>query len=307
MTSISLVVDYFNVIVFSISLIICLFVLLLSFIRINSIRSKVTILLICNNYISTAFVIAMMLIMDTYNLYGSLHPTVLFDDYWCHLRTYFIFIGYCNFYYSFALQAIFRLFRIVFYQRKNLRGRRVFHLALIIQWILCLLLPLPNYLPNDYEYLPDQYKCWFSFENSRGLLLALLFVYSIPLSIIISIYIYILRYLRRRNFVQRRQESNRRDILILKRIVILLLFTVAVGLPTAIILFIYMIGHYLIPYSYDIQSVGLSISLFASSICLFLITPELKEIIRFRQRRTHPVVFLQNTVVGPMSSNRGKF
>ena len=104
-------------------------------------------------------------------------------------------------------------------------------------------IPLINRLSYDYAYIPEEYKCWLSFETFRGLLLALLVVYSIPLLSIAFIYICIIRYVRQNTHLKQRQEANKRDVLILQRIVFLLLFIVAIVVPTVIILFIYIISR----------------------------------------------------------------
>lgn len=246
-------------------------------------------------------IVSFMLTMAIYHLIGDLNFTVDIDNVGCRIRTYFTFIGYCGFYYSFVLQAMFRLFRVVFYRRKDLQSRHFFIIAISFQWLLASVLPLANLLPGDYEYLAGQYKCWFSFENVRGLLVALLLVYTIPIVSIIIMYIRILRYVRQNNHIQQRSEGNKRDVLVLQRIVVLLMFTVAVGLPTAIILFIYIISRVVISYAYQIQEIALSISLLASPICSAFISAEIKKMISALRNKVRPHnIQMQNKTVFTM-------
>ena len=288
MNSVIIAFDIVDIIFFALSLLISVVLIVVIILHLKKNRRKVTMILICNSYIAIALVDCMMLIMAIYNFIGHLDSSRNFNDVWCRVRTYFIFIGYCGFYYSFLLQASFRLFRVVFYKQKFLQSRPFFFLAIALQWILSSILPMTNLLPGDYEYLLTEFNCWFSFENVRGLLLALLVVYSIPIVSILLMYVHLLRFIRRANPVKRRQEGNKRDILVLKRIVILLLFTVAVGLPTAIILFIYIISKNVISYAYEIQGFGLSVAMLASAICFALISPELKQIFCCCQTQVHP-------------------
>ncbi|CAF4335009.1 unnamed protein product, partial [Adineta steineri] len=85
--------------------------------------------------------------MYTYSLYGDLNPSTSFDNAWCKIRAYLVFVGYCMFFNTFVLQAMFRLFRIAFYRRKSLQSREFFIIAFIIQWILSFILPLSSLLP----------------------------------------------------------------------------------------------------------------------------------------------------------------
>lgn len=289
MVSLNIIFDFANMILCSLSLVICITILLLIAVRIRSVMSKMTILLVCNTYVAIFFVNTMMLTVDIYNLYGDSYPSSVFDDLWCPLRTYLVFVGFCAFYYSFVLQASFRLVRVVFYKRKVLQSRAVFLVGVGLQWLLAFVLPLINLLLYDYTYIVDEYKCWLPFDNFRGSLLGLLLPYSLPLLFIAVIYIRILRYLRQNNHLQQRQEANKRDVLVLQRIVVLLIFTVAIGLPTTIIWLIYLISRYLIPHAYDIQAAALSIAFFASAICFTLITPELKELWNRNLQQIHPI------------------
>ena len=300
--SLNIIFDCVNIMLCSLSLVICITILVLIALRIRSLMSKVTVLLVCNTYVIIFFINAMMLTINIYNLYGDLHPSNMFDDFWCRLRTYFMFVGFCAFYYSFVLQASFRLVRVVFYQRKDLQSRSVLLAGVVLQWLLAFALTLINLVSYGYTYVPEEYKCWVSFDNFRGLLLGLLFTYSIPLLLIAVIYIRILRYIRQSNHLQQRQEANKRDVLVLQRVVVLLTFTVAIGLPTVIILFVYIINRYLIPHAYDIQSLGLGIAFFVSAICFTLITPELKAIWNRNPQGIRPINATRQKEIRPMPS-----
>jgi hypothetical protein len=133
MLLLSILFDCVNIILYSLSLVVCITVLLLIINRIRSVMSKVTILLVYNTYVAMLFVNAIMLTINIYNVYIDLYPSSNFDDLWCRLRTYFSFIGSCAFYYSFVLQAAFRLVRVVLYQRKVLQSRSVVLVGVALQ------------------------------------------------------------------------------------------------------------------------------------------------------------------------------
>jgi len=137
-----------------------------------------------------------------------------------------------------------------------------------------------NFVNGDYQYLPLQYRCWISFENIRGLLLATTIIYICPLLTILFISIYIIRYVRQTNQIRQRQQ---RDLIVIKRISIFILVLTCIGLPTVSILFIWIISGKLIPIAYHIQGLSMSIGLFFAAICFAFITPQIQEI--FNQRK----------------------
>ncbi len=267
------------------SCLISILILIIIFIYIRPSLSNVSILLTCNTYLSIILFCFTLLDIGGRSLYGHINPSISFAGRWCEIRTYFSHVCFCTFYYSFALQAIFRLFRVVFYKKKILQSFGMFLIAIILQWILSFLFIFPHLLLNDFQYQSLDYNCWISFKNIRGMLVATLSIYGGPLFIIFIIYTYILQYSRRTIRVGRKQrKANKRDVIILKRIVILLLFLIMIGVPTLSILVTYMITGYLTPLVYDIQAVNISIGLVTTPIVLVFITPKIRNIFRRKEK-----------------------
>jgi hypothetical protein len=216
--------------------------------------------------------------MYAYNEYGNLNSSVWLDGRWCQIRSYLAHVCLCAVYYSFVLQAIFRLFRIVFFKHRILQSFGVCILAIITQWIISFLFILPTLLLNDFQYLPHEYNCWTPFENVRGLLYLIVIIYGTSTSIISSIYMYIIRYVQKTNSTQqRRQNANKRDLNILKRIVILVTVVVGLGFPTIVVIFIYIITNYVVPSAYHIEGISLASGAFIASISLIFVTPQIQE------------------------------
>jgi hypothetical protein len=227
--------------------------------------------------------------MYSYNLRGNLNSSISFGGRWCEIRTYIAYVCFCSLFYSFVLQAIFRLFRIVFYKHKRLQSFGVFLIAITLQWILSFLFILPHLLLDDFQYLPTEYNCWFGFQNTRGLIMITIILYNNPLTIIFTIYTQIIRYTRRVTQIQQaRQQANRRDLIILKRIVILVFIIAGIGLPTVVIVLIYMITKYLMPYAYHLQGLSLSLGVLITSVSLIFITARIRQIFTHNQVRVHP-------------------
>jgi hypothetical protein len=268
---------------------ICLIMIILISIRIHPLKSNVSILLTLNTYFNLLLVCSIMLVTYSYNLRGNLDSSISFGGRWCQIRTYFAYVSFCALYYSFVLQAIFRLFRIVFYKHKILQSFGVFLIAITLQWILSFLFILPNLLLDDYQYLPLEYNCWIAFQNIRGLIMVMIIIFNNPLTIVFTIYTQIIRYTRRSTHIREtRQHANKRDLIILKRIVILVFIIVGIGLPTAAIILIYIITKYVISFAYHIQGLSISLGVLVASVSLIFITPQIQEIFKHNQAQVHP-------------------
>jgi len=232
----------------------------------------------------------MTLLVMAYGFYGNLYSSISLDDYNCQLRSYVNYVFICAFYYSCALQAIFRLFRVVFPKHKILQSRRVFTIVIIVQWVIPVLYILAYLLLGDFEYHSDIGSCWLSFKNIRALSIAMAFVYGSPLIVMGIVYFCIIRYIRQTvQTEQVRQNANKRDLLIVKRIIILVLIAMGIGIPTAFLLIIYMITNYLTELAYHIQALSLTAGLLFESIALGYITPQVREIFKINRQQVNPV------------------
>ena len=282
--SIELILACIGICLYSINFLICISMIILISLRFRPWKSNVVILLTCNTYFNAFLLNCMMLVMYFYNLLGNVHFPIVFDDRWCRIRAYLTHVCFCAFYHSFVLQATFRLFRIVFYRYQFLQSFALFFSSIVIQWILSFLFILPNFFFNDFQHLRREFNCWIELTNIRGLILATIFIYHNPLMMIFIIYIRIILYTRRVKHLQRqRQKSNRRDLIILKRIVLLGLITIGIGLPTIIVVLIYIITKFIIPFAYHIQGLSISLGVLIGSVSLIFINPQIQRV--FRQNR----------------------
>ena len=295
---VSIVLTILFLLLILLSSIISVTVLLFIFVRLRPSLANVSLLLICNTYVTIILFCFTLLDIGIHSLYGHLNPSVSFAGRWCEVRAYFPHVSFCAYYYSFVCQAIFRLFRIVLYKKKRLQSFGVFVLAILIQWLLSFIFIAPHLIFDDFQYQPLDYNCWISFQNIRGMLVATLIIYGGPLAIILSIYVYIIRYVRRRMHSHRKQKrSIQRDVIILRRIVVLLIFLIMIGVPTLVVLVIYLLTDYLTPLAYDIQAVNISIGLLTTTLTLLCVTPKIRHLFRRRRRTDKSLPLRSNQVV----------
>ena len=274
---------------YSISLIVCIVMIILICTRIRSLKSNISIVLVVNTYFTCSLTDSIMLIMCIYTLLGNLDPSKSFDGPWCRCRSYVTYVSYSALYLSFALQAIFRLVHVVFSRNKTLQSFRVCLIAIAIKWIMAFLFILPNLLLDDFQYLTSEFNCWIAFQNIRGLIIDLFTIFSIPLSVIFTTYTLIIRHTRRTGHLQKsRQKANQRDLAVIKRIFILIFIVVIIGLPACAVIIIYMITNRVVPYANHIQGLSIAIGVFILSISLIFITPRLTEVFLMNRNRVNP-------------------
>ena len=100
------------------------------------------------------------------------------------------------------------------------------------------------------------------------------FVYHIPLISIGFIYFYIVRYIKKQNTLtvqQNRRQANQRDLVVLRRIIILLGVLLTVGLPTTGLYLWYLITGYSMPMIYHVQLCTISIEMASLPIIIVFI------------------------------------
>jgi hypothetical protein len=272
------------------SLFASLLILILILIRIRPLAFNVPIILTCNTYIALIGSSFMTLLILILAIKDDRDTSITAQDSYCQIRSYVNYTFICAFYYSCVLQASFRLCRVVFPQRKVLQSRGMCWLVIIAQWTLASVYILVYLLLADFEYQPEIHSCWLSFTNIRALCIAMAFVYGVPLLIMALIYSRLIRYIRQTAHMQQsRQSSNKRDVLVVKRIIILVLIAMGIGIPTGCLLIVYIISGYKTSLSYHIQALSLTMGLVVESVALAYMTPQVREIWAKNRQRIDPV------------------
>ncbi|CAF0986556.1 unnamed protein product [Adineta steineri] len=175
--------------------------------------------------------------MYAHNLYDDLYGNVSFDNHWCYIRAYLLYVGLATLYHSHLLQPIFRFFRVVFYKSKQLQTIRFMFRLVLIQWLMDFLLILPVLFLHNFDYTPQYYYCQTLYIDIKKLLISTFIVYYIPMVGIGAIYFYILYYMKKtknQSILQNRQVSNQRGLVVLHRINFLIGILFMVSFPAAL-------------------------------------------------------------------------
>ncbi|CAF3834675.1 unnamed protein product [Adineta steineri] len=224
--------------------------------------SDVSIILVlntCFTAVSTSFAVVVMVSSNIFSPFLLINPSV------CNVFGLFYDIFECSIYYSYCLQAFYRLCRVIYYKKKILLSYDLYKVLILVQWLVTIILILPTYFLKWYIHLPTEKYCLIPYTNIIGSIYLIVFLYSIPLFTIIMVYVLITRHIRSPNIIRMQErQRNLRDLTVIKRIIICVLMLVVLRFPTIIFIIYGVVNGGLFFLTYAI--VG-----FVTGICLILI------------------------------------
>ena len=188
---------------------------------------------------------------------------------------------------------MFRLCRIVYFNRSRLNSFWIYAVAAPCQ--ICLGFPLmgPLLLWNSEQYLPDENHCFLSIVDYNSLVWSSCSVYSIPIICLFMIYVRITIYLRRqtnhnRLLIKRRRN---RDLIAIRSIFIIITLLLMTGIPSIVLIIYVLITGEQHRLTYRIIWFFLALPMLALSIGLVCTTPELKRTVfpRAHQNQVTPI------------------
>ncbi|UJR17307.1 hypothetical protein I4U23_004202 [Adineta vaga] len=210
----------------------------------------------------------------------------------CIFMGYLMIICLCALYCSFVNQAFFRLCRIVYTKYKWLQNVWFYTILFPIEFILICIVFSPLMFWHDIIYLSREYYCSFYFTNTRSTLWLLFYIYVIPLLNLSLIYLRIFVFLRQQptnqSFIVKQRQK--RDLVVIKRILIITSLLVILGAPGLIILLMFYITGIEHPLFYRIEWFSINLSVCAISFVMVIFTSQLKSMIwkRFQHNQIVP-------------------
>lgn len=194
-------------------------------------------------------------------------------------------ISQCSIYFSYCLQAMYRLFRVVFYQRKPLISYSLYFSLIVAQWLLIVALLLPPIPFKWYVPLPTEKYCLIPYTDVKAEVYHIAILYIIPLLCISTIYVWIIvfiYYSSRASIVVLaavQRQRNLRDLIIVKRIAILVLTLIFLRFPTVIFMIYGITAGHLHPLTYSLVGLITSACLILIGLMTVYITPPLRKIV----------------------------
>ncbi|UJR14918.1 hypothetical protein I4U23_001901 [Adineta vaga] len=271
------------------TILLCLFILLLIIIFHRKSRSVPLLLAAhtCTILLISAFMLASMTAASLFGFLGiklDQHQ----DTIWCRWRGFLIHGFLCALYDSYILQAAYRLCRVVFYRRKRLHSFPLYLLLVPIESLFGIVCISPVLLRNDVIYLPTEFYCQTPFTNIPAISYIAVRLFCLPLLFIALVYICLLKHIHQIKtssptmtlHYRRRSKQNRRDLIVIRRLLLMLGVLILLGLPSIIFLSILMITGHFIPVTYRIGWLSVSFSLVFLAYMLIQLTRPLRKTVR---------------------------
>lgn len=162
----------------------------------------------------------------------------IFQDALCTFRDYFGYVGTALLIYSFAIQAVYRYIIVMYPMHISWQSARVQCILVCFFWIFSIASLLPSLLTDSASYNVDNQACILPFRLTLPIAYNVSLVYIVPISFIILIYFKLVRYVHViNNHITASAQvisHDRRELIMVQRIVTIVSILVALGLPYTI-------------------------------------------------------------------------
>lgn len=247
-------------------------------------------LLICNTCVASI----LYCLVQSINYIFLLFLPDQTSDVGCRWRGYFSYVTIAGVAYSFLIQAISRLFISTFSAKHRwLTTFKVHYFLIGIQWCIAICSPLSAVITQDIHFRPGA-LCWVPLKKILHAIYTYFAFYIIPLVPIFIIYAYIYYRVRqskkRATTLIRTINNEKRDLELLRNIVILLVIYLAGGIPTLLFLFTNSRTLYLT----GISTISLAVCI--EKVSTVLLDRDIREVLKNLRRKTTAVIPFDNTL-----------
>ncbi len=289
-------------IVFSFFLISVSISILLSFIIMTLIISTRTLIrptnvLICNTCLVTVF----------YMIISTVEITIFYNELvvsnsWCKIQAYLCYVGLDLLVYSYVIQAISRLFFTIFYKYRYLLNYKCHVMLIICQMVISFLIPLSSIITNDIQFRPLR-MCLSPMKYLFQIFYLHTFLFVIPFSVVFIIYIVIIRRAVRSSLnVHQSWRPIRRDVELLRNILIIYTIFLFSELPSVIYLILSMRKVQTSAAFYMFAAAAPPISTTFEKISVIILNKETRKEINNRWRRLCYILQLNSNRIQPLTS-----
>ncbi|CAF1021529.1 unnamed protein product [Adineta steineri] len=209
--------------------------------------------------------------------------TEFIDSFQCRFLGYILLSIHNSLYWSFAIKSIYRFTRVIFPYRKWLHQSTTYlYIFIPMDFLLGFLTTFPIFIGFNAIYLlPNEPYCTASYMKLASLIYMPIVAFVLPLSIISICYMSIILKMRGITTIAY-QQRNRRDFIVIQRIIIIIVILSIVSLPLFIDLFVYLPKGYIDPNMNSIGWVASSIDAVILAISLPFIDPKMHQLFKNR-------------------------
>jgi hypothetical protein len=215
-----------------------------------------------------------------------------YQDSFCIIRAYLGYASYCTLNYSFLLQALYRYILAVYPTRLSWQSARIQAIVISLTWIFAFSYCVPLLPTGAIIYNVDNQICQNPLSLSFFQIYGAFCAYVIPISLIIIIYLKLVRYVKKiaKNVTTCNTLARaERELKMVRRTMILITILITIFFPYTIIWFMAFFDkapkyHFRIAYTF------VNVSILSVMISLFQFTDPLKTSVMKRLKRRINVV-----------------
>ncbi|CAF0979178.1 unnamed protein product [Adineta steineri] len=227
-------------------------------------------MLVANSYL-TGFVLGIeTLSMGVFTLQNDLKQ-IEYQDSLCIIRGYLSYSLCAVENYSFLAEALYRYMMVVYPNYLFWQSARIQLLFLCSTWIFALIFPIPFIFTGGIIYNVDNQICQLPFQLSISLVFAATSVFALPMSMTIFIYLRLVQYVKemsRRVVLTNSLSRAKRELKMVRRLVILVIIIFAVASPYALFV---LISFFTAPPKYHFRIGYIFINLSVASVMMALL------------------------------------
>ncbi|CAF0760297.1 unnamed protein product [Adineta ricciae] len=247
-------------------------------------------LLICNTCVASI----LYCIVQTINYIFLIFLRTETSDVGCRWRGYFAYLTIAAVAYSYLIQAISRFFiSVLSGQYRWLTTFKTHYILIFLQWLTIVIIPLPSILTNDIYYRPTSF-CWVPLKKLIHVIYTYFAYYILPTLTICMLYIIIFYRVKqgtkRAALLIRNNHHEKRDLELLRNIMILLCIYLLGGLPS--VLFVMTTNKWI----YLISIVSMSLTVAIEKISMIMLDRDIRQVTKsLICRRTRVMPFQLET------------
>ncbi len=203
----------------------------------------------------------------------------------CQFRGYLLLSIHVTLYWSYALHAFYRFIRVIYPKSNGFHQISIYiYLFIPCQFLIAFLSIFPLFRGFNVIYLlANEPYCTASYNELPSLIYMPIVAFILPLLVISICYFCIFwKTHHSKMLLQSSKHNNRRDILVIHRIIMILVILSVVSLPLFVDLFIYLPKGYIDPHMNSIGWVSSTLNAVVLAISVPFINPRIQELLRER-------------------------
>jgi hypothetical protein len=168
---------------------------------------------------------------------------------------------------------------------------RTYFIIIPIMWVTSFILVSPLLIWHGQKLIPGEYVCLVPKDDPFSIAYSTLIVYGIPFNVLAFTYFQVHQFLHRQATLTildatSRSRHRKRDVLVFRRIVIVVILLGSYGTPNSVMLIMLAITHQLVPVFYRVLELSFAACVLTLSVALVYVNPQIRKEIKLCSPKT---------------------